>query len=105
MPTGESITTGYYPLGHSTGIQGAYRSKSKLLISDDFYTQVLRDYELIDPLLNGVPMSDQDVTDFELQVMSGNPVSANYEWNSADSFHAISKYTDMLCERVKEANS
>lgn len=104
-PTGESIATGRYPADHSTGIQGKYRSKLMLEFQSNAYTMALTEYNLIDPIRNGQPMSKKEIAEFELQVMSGRPVSVEYVWLNANAFRALSEYTDTYCERAEEANS
>ncbi|MEM6556430.1 MAG: hypothetical protein AAF642_11170 [Pseudomonadota bacterium] len=103
--TGESTATGRYPADHSTGIQGRYRSKLKLNFQNGSFTQALTEYNLIDPIRNGEPMSDPEIADFERQVMSGKPVAVDYVWLSSNAFRTLSQYTDMNCERAEEANS
>ncbi|MEO1322171.1 MAG: hypothetical protein AAFV59_04100 [Pseudomonadota bacterium] len=105
MSDGNAIATGRYTADHSTGIQGKYRSNQVLSFQDGSFTQELLDYKLVDPVRNGEPMTDLEISNFERQVMSGEPVSATYEWLTDSSFRTLSQYTDTLCERAKEVSS
>ncbi len=102
---GDVIATGNYPRDHSTGIQGKYRSVSNIQISHKSFTLTLVDYKMINPIRYGNKMTKQSVSDFERQVMSGQPVVSNYEWVTSNSFTALSPYTKTLCERASEAGS